>query len=105
MRFEYFNIRKHSGILLIQDRSLYTSDFRKRVVRLCKISKKNKYYDSNNATTVLAVFFHNYAHLYKCTSYNILILIPSLQKSRLFVVCFCFFFLYMIAENHIVYYF
>lgn len=36
-------------------------------------------------------FFHNYAHLYKCTSYNILILIPSLQKSRLFVVCFCFF--------------
>lgn len=56
-----------------------------------KFQKKKKYYDSNNATTVLTVFFHNYAHLYKCTSYNILILIPSLQKSRLFVVCFCFF--------------
>lgn len=59
-----------------------------------KFQKKNKYYDSNNATTVLTIFFHNYAHLYKCTSYNILILIPSLQKSRLFVVCFCFFFVY-----------
>lgn len=59
-----------------------------------KFKKRNTYYESNNATTVLTVFFHNYAHLYKCTSYNILILIPSLQKSRLFVVLFLFFFVY-----------
>lgn len=61
-----------------------------------KLKKINKYYESNNATTFLTVFFHNYAHLYKCTSYNILILIPSLQKSRLFVVCFCFFCIWLL---------
>lgn len=88
MRFEYFNIRKQWYFAhLVQ--TLQISG--KELFVYVKLKKKINITIPTTLPMFWQHFFHNYAHLYKCTSYNILILIPSLQKSRVFVVCFCFF--------------